>query len=164
VEYNVSVRAYTSVGPGPYSDPVTATTFEDNPRTAPRNVTTMVLSSTEILVTWERVLPIDENGEIILYEVEYVPLETFDMQISTNTSNTTSLNITLTDLEEDVEYNISVRAFTSAGPGPYSDTVTSRTLEDRPAAAPQNVMTMAESSTEILVTWEEVPAIDENGI
>ena len=91
----------------------------------------MVLSSTEILVTWERILPIDENGEIISYEVEYVPLETFDMEISTNTSNMTSLNITLTDLEEDVEYNISVRAFTSAGPGPYSDTVTNRTLEDR---------------------------------
>ncbi|CAI8037863.1 Receptor-type tyrosine-protein phosphatase F [Geodia barretti] len=163
VGYNISVRAYTSVGPGPYSDPVTAMTFEDSPRTAPRNVTTMVLSSTEILVTWERVLPIDENGEILLYEVEFVPLETFDMDMSTNTTNTTSLNITLTDLEEDVDYNISVRAFTSAGPGPYSDAVTNRTLEDRPTAAPQNVTTMAESSTEILVTWEEVPAIDENG-
>ena len=90
----------------------------------------MVLSSTEILVTWKRVLPIDENGEIISYEVEFVPLETFDMAISTNTTNTTSLNITLTDLEEDVEYNISVRAFTSVGPGPYSDPVTNRTLED----------------------------------
>ncbi|CAI8037864.1 Receptor-type tyrosine-protein phosphatase F [Geodia barretti] len=163
VGYNISVRAYTSVGPGPYSDPVTAMTFEDSPRTAPRNVTTMVLSSTEILVTWERVLPIDENGEILLYEVEFVPLETFDMDMSTNTTNTTSLNITLTDLEEDVDYNISVRAFTSAGPGPYSDAVTNRTLEDRPTAAPQNVTTMAESSTEIVVTWEEVPAIDENG-
>ena len=90
----------------------------------------MVLSSTEILVTWERVLPIDENGEIILYEVEFVPLGTFDMEISTNTSNTMSLNITLTDLEADVEYNISVRAFTSVGPGPYSDGMVERTLED----------------------------------
>ena len=91
----------------------------------------MVLSSTEILVTWERVLPIDENGEILLYEVEFVPMETFDMDMSTNTTNTTSLNITLTDLEEDVDYNISVRAFTSVGPGPYSDAVTNRTLEER---------------------------------
>ena len=46
-----------------------------------------------------------------------------------------SLNISdteerATDLEEFVNYNISVRAYTSVGPGPYSDPVTARTLED----------------------------------
>ena len=92
---------------------------------------TQVLSSTEIWVSWEEVLPIDENGVITTYEVEFVPLETFNMMISTNTTNTTMLNITLTGLEEYVEYNISVRAYTSVGPGPYSDGVVNRTLEDR---------------------------------
>ena len=37
-----------------------------------------------------------------------------------NTSNGSVLMIVLTDLEEYIEYNISVRAYTSAGPGPYS--------------------------------------------
>ena len=36
----------------------------------------------------------------------------------------------LTELEEYVEYNISVRAYTSVGPGPYSEEVTERTDED----------------------------------
>ena len=199
VEYNISVRAYTSVGPGPFSDPDITTTFEDSkiifsafmaliiisstaPRSAPRDVATFVLSSTEILVTWEEVPAIDENGVITMYEVEFVPLETFDGQIATNSVNISDLNATLTDLEEYAVYNISVRAYTSVGPGPYSDPVTNRTLEDSkretfvfiicssfttctgPAEAPQNVSAMALTSTEILVTWEEVPAIDENGV
>ena len=201
VEYIISVRAYTSVGPGPFSDPDITTTFEDSkiifsafmslssiiisftaPRSAPRDVATFVPSSTEILVTWESVEPIDENGVITIYEVEFVPLETFDGQIATNSVNISDLNATLTDLEEYVEYNISVRAYTSVGPGPFSDPVTNRTLEDSkretfvfiicsslttctgPAEAPQNVSAMALTSTEILVTWEEVPAIDENGV
>ena len=149
VEYNISVRAYTSVGPGPYSDPVTERTLEDGiytyywhiytltnllfspePAVAPENVATMAVSSTEIEVSWEKVPAIDENGIIIVYEVQYVPLQTFGDQISTNTTNTTYLNTTLTGLEEYVEYNISVRAYTSVGPGPYSDPVTERTLED----------------------------------
>ena len=200
VEYNISVRAYTSEGPGPYSDPVTNRTLEDSkremfvfiicsslttctgPAEAPQNVSAMALTSTEILVTWEEVPAIDENGVITMYEVEFVPLETFDGQIATNSVNISDLNATLTDLEEYVVYNISVRAFTSVGPGPYSDPVTNRTLEDSkremfvfiicsslttctgPAEAPQNVSAMALTSTEILVTWEEVPAIDENGV
>ena len=90
----------------------------------------MAISSTEIEVSWEEVPAINENGIITVYEVQYVPLQTFGDQISTNTTNTTYLNTTLTGLQEYVEYSISVRAYTSVGPGPYSDTVTERTLED----------------------------------
>ena len=91
----------------------------------------MILSSTEIQVSWEEVPAIDQNGIITMYEVQYEPLVTFGDQISTNTSTTTMLNLTLTDLEEYVEYNITVRAYTSVGPGPYSDPpITERTDED----------------------------------
>ena len=104
-----------------------------DPAAAPQNVMTMAESSTEIVVSWEEVPAIDENGDITMYEVEYMPLETFNGQIATDsvTVDPALLNTTLTGLEEDVDYNISVRAFTSAGPGPYSDAVTNRTLEDR---------------------------------
>ena len=96
----------------------------------PENVTTMVESSTEIQVSWEEVPAIDQNGEIITYEVQYEPVQTFNGQISTAMMNTSMLSINLTGLQEFVDYNISVRAYTSAGPGPYSDPVTERTLED----------------------------------
>ena len=91
---------------------------------------TMVESSTALRVTWEEVPAIDRNGEITEYEVQYKPLETFGGQISTSTVNTSMLSIILTDLQEFVDYNISVRAYTSAGPGPYSDPVTERTDTD----------------------------------
>ena len=88
------------------------------------------MSPTEIEVSWEEVPAIDENGMITMYEVQFVPLETFEGQISASTTNTSQLNTTLTGLQEYVEYNISVRAYTSVGPGPYSDLVVNRTLED----------------------------------
>ena len=100
------------------------------PAEPPENVTTMVESSTEIQVSWEEVPAIDQNGEIITYEVQYEPVQTFNGQISTAIINTSMLSINLTGLQEFVDYNISVRAYTSAGPGPYSDPVTERTLED----------------------------------
>ena len=46
------------------------------------------------------------------------------------TANTSELFHELTGLEEFVEYNISVRAYTSQGPGPFSDNITQLTQED----------------------------------
>ena len=82
------------------------------------------------MVTWERVLAIDENGIIINYEVRFEPLE-FTESLTTSFVNTTDLAVVLRALHEYVQYNISVRAYTIVGPGPYSDPVTQRTLEDR---------------------------------
>ena len=96
-------------------------------------MTAVELSSTEIRVCWDQVPAINRNGEITMYEVQYDPLETFDGQISTETVNITNLSLlctVVTGLEEYAEYNISVRAYTSVGPGPYSDPVTERTDTD----------------------------------
>ncbi len=89
-----------------------------------------VISSTEIQVNWTDVPEIDRNGIITEYEVMYEPLMTFEGQLNTTIVNTTNLSITLNDLEEFVNYNISVRAYTSVGPGPYSAGIVNITLED----------------------------------
>ena len=78
-------------------------------------------------MTWEEVLA---NGIIINYEVQFEPLQ-FSQTLTTSSVNTTNLTVLLSSLQEYVEYDISVRAYTSVGPGPYSDPVTQRTLEDR---------------------------------
>ena len=82
------------------------------------------------MVTWEEVVAVDENGIIINYEVRFEPLE-FTETLTTSSVNTTNLIVVLSSLQEYVGYNISVRAYTSVGPGTYSDPVTQRTLEDR---------------------------------
>lgn len=44
--------------------------------------------------------------------------------------NTTDTTIILSELEEFVQYNVSVRAYSSVGPGPYSVHITEETLDD----------------------------------
>ena len=100
------------------------------PARSPDNVTASASSSTTIEVTWDIVPPIHQNGIITMYEVLYQPLETFDGAIVTQTMNVTEMSANLIDLEEFVNYNISVRAYTSEGPGPYSEEVTVMTQED----------------------------------
>ena len=81
---------------------------------------------------WDIVPLIDQNGIITIYEVMYQPLETFNGKISTQTMNIsgTEMLVFLIELQEFVNYTISVRAYTSVGAGPYSDEVTVMTLED----------------------------------
>ena len=81
------------------------------------------------MVTWDEIPELDRNGVIIDYEVQIEPLD-FPADIMTNLLTTTNISILVTGLEEYVNYNISVRAYTSVGPGPYSDPVTERTFED----------------------------------
>ena len=109
------------------------TSYFTGPDEPPQNVMAMAISSTKVKVSWEEVPAINQNGEITTYEIQYVPLETFEGQISTdtvNTSNGSVLMMELTGLQEYVEYTISVRAYTSEGSGPYSDPVTERTDTD----------------------------------
>ena len=81
------------------------------------------------MVTWDEVPGLDQNGIITDYEVQIETLE-FPADIMTNLVTTTNLSILVTGLEEYINYSIAVRAYTSVGPGPYSDPVTERTLED----------------------------------
>ena len=93
------------------------------------NVISEVLSPTSISTFWEEIPPIDRNGIITVYEVLYVPFESFDGAISANIINTTDLSYSLESLQEHVRYNISVRAYTRIGSGPYSVPIDNQTLE-----------------------------------
>ena len=84
-----------------------------------------------IAVLWSEVPSEDRNGLITHYEVQFLPLYPFEGGSSNGSNFTQDLSIVLSGLEEFVEYDISVRAHNSAGPGPYSDSITVRTFEDR---------------------------------
>ena len=103
------------------------------PSGSPQNVQTNATTSTAILVSWMPVLEIAQNGIITTHEIQYEPLMTFSGLVESGAINTTSgadfLQL-VTGLEEYVEYNIRVRAYTSEGPGPFSPAETERTLED----------------------------------
>lgn len=94
------------------------------------DVTADTMSPTSILVTWGKVPPFDQNGNIIAYKVCYEPLDTFDGQLEVEAMNSTDLFVILSGLQEFLGYNITVGAFTIAGPGPLSDVVANMTYED----------------------------------
>ena len=99
------------------------------PASPPNDVTATAASPTSIMVTWDVVPPIDQNGVITMYEVLYEPMETFGGAIGPLTLNVTERSSLLTGLQECVEYTISVRAYTSEGEGPYSVRVIERINE-----------------------------------
>ena len=102
------------------------------PASPPASVITMSNTSTSINVMWSEVPPIDQNGVIIAYEITYTPLKNFIGVIGTNSKNmpVSDLSVGLVGLQEYVNYSIQVRAYTSEGPGPYSNPVIQLTLED----------------------------------
>ena len=55
---------------------------------------------------------------------------TFGGQLMMMAMNTSNTSIVLGGLQEYVEYNISVTAYTSVGPGPFSPGVNNQTFED----------------------------------
>ena len=99
--------------------------YELVPASPPQNVMAIVLSSTEIQVNWTAVPGRDQNGEIIMYDVCVKSQMTINRTVMRNNTN-----IILSGLEEFEEYQISVRAHTRVGPGPYSAEVAATTLED----------------------------------
>ena len=101
------------------------------PAGAPQNITATALSSTEIRVDWEPVDAIDRNGIITHYEVRF-NRTTFTEILMTNTMNTKTniFNLILTNLKAFVEYTVTVRAFTTAGVGPYSAIIASNKTEE----------------------------------
>ena len=93
-------------------------------------MTALAISPTEIVVTWDIVPPIDQNGVITFYVLFwnfFWPGSSTESQMQTTTSDQMR---TLRVLHANVEYLLRVRAFTSVGAGPLSDGVVAQTPED----------------------------------
>ncbi len=81
------------------------------------------ISFSEIMITWDTVLPIDQNGVIVEYEVHYWLMQSSGSVV---TANVSEFALNLTGLSQLGSYNISIRAYTIVGAGPYSETITIR--------------------------------------
>ena len=101
---------------------------------SPLNVTVLDQTPTSVLVTW--VSPFTPNGVLTKYEVTYtgvssvnpVPDSFFQSLYITASAPNTSLAVQ--QLVPYSNYTISVRAFTSGGPGEYSEQIEARTEEN----------------------------------
>lgn len=156
------------------------------PTAPPQNVVSTSKTSTSLLVSWDPVPAIHQNGLITQYDIEYNQ-STF-LQLSSSLTETVAadnMSILLNGLEEYVIYSVRVRGHTSIGAGPYSSSQLIQTLEDGilfslffptmhhemyvpllavPSGYPVNIMFTPLSPTEVRLQWGPVSEIDRNGI
>ena len=88
--------------------------------------------SRRLTITWTE--PVVTNGNVSSYDIQYRGISSVNA-VSSNFSQVQMLSVASTvallqDLIPFSVYNISVRASTGAGPGPFSAEVSVRTLED----------------------------------
>jgi netrin-G3 ligand len=111
-ENTVCLRAFTFVGPGE-NVCTTFVTAEDTPL-APLNLQVLNVSSTSLNVTWNR--PESIRGVLIAYEIVYVSSEGASQAVNITNFSATNAEV-LGGLTINTEYNVTLRAFTRAGPG-----------------------------------------------
>ncbi|KAL5497494.1 hypothetical protein EMCRGX_G013970 [Ephydatia muelleri] len=154
-EYNCYVTANTLVGEGSPSIIGTARTDEGVPIASPGNVVAITTAPTSVNVRWDQLPNTARNGMIIAHEVKYSwPLGNEQLgTIYVNTSGTSN-QVVLNRLHECVQYNISVRAYTSQGPGPFSEAVCDSSLNLYPQVPqPPEVLPSALTATSANLTW-----------
>ena len=99
------------------------------PSAPPQNINTVVISSTAISVSWYPPPILDQNGNIIGYQLMITNQNrTNSSAIVVNVTNVTSYTATM--LEEFEVYSFEVAAETTVGLGPFSDAVIIKIFED----------------------------------
>ena len=99
------------------------------PSAPPQNINTMVINSTAILVSWYPPPILDQNGDIIGYQLTITNQNrTNSSAIVVNVTNVTSYTATM--LEEFEVYRFEIAAETAIGLGPFSVAVNNQTFED----------------------------------
>ena len=106
--------------------------FFSVPSAPPISVQGYNTSSTSIFVSWGEVPVSDQNGVILSYTVTYQALPPYASPGSklTKTVNAPNTSVTLEDLNEFTDYNITVFASTIKGGGTISAPIIVRTDED----------------------------------
>ncbi|UYV73763.1 hypothetical protein LAZ67_11000792 [Cordylochernes scorpioides] len=157
-QYNISVRASTSVGYGPATT-ILAYTLDDVPG-PPLKLKMNNRTSTALQMSWNE--PLEKNGILVNYKVEEVAVESFlESHVGWNSSETVLLDsFTVTGLHPASQYNISVRASTSVGYGPAT-TILAFTLDDVPGP-PLELKMNNRTSTALQMSWNE--PLEKNGI
>src|SRR5262249_48495193 len=151
-KYTYRVRAFNSAGMSAYSNSVEATTL-DVPPTAPSNLTSSVVSSSQINLNWSD-NSTNEDGFLLERCTGAVAscLDANFALIAQPIANATSFNDT--GLQAHTQYTYRVRAQNSAGMSTYSNSVEATTL-GVPPAPPVTLPPSFELSSQINLSWSD---------
>uniref|UniRef100_A0A3Q2YF35 Sidekick cell adhesion molecule 1 n=1 Tax=Hippocampus comes TaxID=109280 RepID=A0A3Q2YF35_HIPCM len=159
--YRTRIQAYNSIGPGPWSDAVSARTAESVPSGSPVNVTADAVSSSKILLTWSPVPLARRNGAILGYKVLYSEKESERPPSVLLAEGERNASLLVGALRKYTIYALQVLAYTRMGDGPPSSPMLLRTKEDVPGP-PVRVVFPEVRLSSARVVWE--PPANPNGI
>ena len=95
------------------------------PGAGPELPSSAQVNKTTFNISWEPLLREKSYGKVILYEVKAVFLKKGNLRkrsvLYSPSVNTSVTFVVLSDLELCSKYNVSVRAYTAEGPGPYGE-------------------------------------------
>ncbi|XP_037377827.1 neural cell adhesion molecule L1-like protein [Talpa occidentalis] len=155
VRYRFRVRAVNEVGcspPSRASDPLE--TPPAAPDRNPQNVRVQASQPKEMLIRWEPLKPMEQNGPGLEYRVTWKP-----QGASVEWGEETVTNHTLRVMTSAVyaPYEVQVQAINQLGAGPEPPSVTLYSGEDYPDAAPAVQGVEVVNSSLAKVTWSAVP-------
>eukprot|EP00063_Salmo_salar_P050915 XP_014025750.1 PREDICTED: protogenin B-like [Salmo salar] len=126
---------------------------EDRP-SAPRNIHAETISSSAILLAWER--PIYNADKVIAYSVHYMKAEGLNNEEYQAVIGNDPTSYIIDDLEPSWNYSFYMVAYMPMGASRMSDQVCQHTLEDVPLRNPELSLT-SHSPTDIQVLWQPLP-------
>ncbi|XP_051550633.1 receptor-type tyrosine-protein phosphatase S-like isoform X7 [Myxocyprinus asiaticus] len=142
--YTIRVLAFTSVGDGPFSDPIHVKVLQGVPG-QPTNFQVGEVSDTSIKLTWE---PAFEKEGIISYELLYKEGNQ-GLQVKKTFGPTSSYVVE--GLRANTEYYFSLAAVSNKGIGAFTNEISQRTSQ---ANVPKNFTVKLVTKTTALLTWK----------
>nr|XP_029134655.1 receptor-type tyrosine-protein phosphatase S-like [Labrus bergylta] len=153
--YTIKVLAFTSVGDGPFSEPIHVKVLQGVPG-QPSKFQVGAVSDTSIELTWEAY----EKEGIINYELRYME-GSFGTQMKKTFGPTSSYVVE--GLRPNTEYHFSLAAISNKGIGAFTNDISHKTLQAKPSEPPQEIKCSSHSSTALLVSWRPPPLKSQNG-
>ncbi|XP_044074251.1 receptor-type tyrosine-protein phosphatase S-like isoform X11 [Siniperca chuatsi] len=142
--YTIQVLAFTSVGDGPFSDPVHVKVMPGVPG-QPGKFKVGRVTDTSIELTWE---PAYTKEGIVNYELLYKPVKFGSLEKLTFGPRN---SYTVEGLKANTEYSFSLAAISTKGIGAFTNEVVQRTSQ---ANVPRNFSVNLATKTSVLLTWE----------
>ncbi|XP_031715592.1 receptor-type tyrosine-protein phosphatase S isoform X4 [Anarrhichthys ocellatus] len=155
--YTIKVLAFTSVGDGPFSEPIHVKVLQGVPG-QPSKFQVGAVSDTSIELTWEAAY--DKEG-IVNYELHYME-DSFGTQMKKTFGPASSYVVE--NLRPHTKYHFSLAAISIKGIGAFTNDISQKTLQAKPSAPPQDIKCSSTSSTALLVSWRPPPLMSQNGV
>uniref|UniRef100_A0A672SFC3 protein-tyrosine-phosphatase n=1 Tax=Sinocyclocheilus grahami TaxID=75366 RepID=A0A672SFC3_SINGR len=137
--YTIRVLAFTSVGDGPFSDPVHVKVRPGVPG-QPGKFQVGKVTDTSVELTWE---PAYSKEPVKAYELIYKEKRNFEPRTS----------YVVEGLRANTEYSFSLAAVSNKGIGAFTNEVNQRTAQAKPSVPPRELRCSAAGSTSLGVSW-----------